>query len=158
MKARNDAPATEDVDEESDSNSLRDEPLNKPSTIRCKICKESFSKNSELEKHLVNIHGSKKTYSCENCDKTFLLKWRLNKHIGIHQDDNIRICKFFKDGKDCPFEDVGCKFGHKSEEVVTTRNVELARNVHEMVEIDDEIIEVEANESRKIPKSTISTE
>ena len=45
MKARNDAPATEDVDEESDSNSLRDEPLNKPSTIRCKICKESFSKN-----------------------------------------------------------------------------------------------------------------
>ena len=162
MKARNDASdrvlevnalATEDVNKESDSNGFRDEPSNKPS-IKCKICKASFSKNSELEKHLVNIHGSKKTYSCEYCDKTFLLKWRLNKHIGIHQDDNIRICKFFKDGKDCPFEDVGCKFGHKSEQVVTTRNVELATNVHEMVEIDDEIIEVEASESGKVLNST----
>ena len=105
--------AIEDVGEvaitlqQRDSNDPRDKQR-----VKCKICKESFSKNSELENHLVNIHGSKKTHSCENCDKTFLLKWRLSKHTSIHRG-NVQICKFYKTGTFCPFEEIGCKFRHE---------------------------------------------
>ena len=151
MKVLNDVSDPENVREE--SNLATDESLIKQRR-KCKICKETFSKNFELERHMVNTHASEKTHACGICDKTFFLEWRLKKHLGIHQDMSIRICKFFQEGKVCPFDDVGCKFGHKSEEVVTRRKVEVAGNDHEMVEVDNEIIEVEANESREIPKST----
>ena len=36
---------------------------------KCKVCKESFSKNCELENHLVTIHASEKTYACQTCGK-----------------------------------------------------------------------------------------
>ena len=60
-----------------------------PSKLRserkCKVCKEIFSKNCELENHMVTIHASEKTYACQTCGKTFILKWRLEKHLSIHQ-------------------------------------------------------------------------
>ena len=53
----------------------------------------------------------------------FVLKWRLEKHLGIHQA-SVKTCKFFKEGKECPFEDIGCMFGHKETNVTAdvTRN------------------------------------
>ena len=47
---------------------------------------------------MVNIHASEKTQTCETCGKTFVLEWRLNKHLGIHQE-NVKCCKFFKKGR-----------------------------------------------------------
>ena len=89
----------------------------------CKVCKESFSKNCELENHMVTIHASEKTHACQTCGKTFVLKWRLEKHFGIHQG-NVKTCNYLKEGKECPFEDIGCKFSHKETNVavVVTRN------------------------------------
>ena len=90
---------------------------------KCKVCKESFSKNCELENHLVTIHASEKTHACQTCGKTFVLKWKLEKHLGIHQE-SVKTCKYFNEGKECPFEDIGCKFSHKETNVaaVVTRN------------------------------------
>ena len=144
----NDVSDPENVREE--SNLATNESLIKQRR-KCKICKETFSKNFELEKHMVTIHASEKTHACGICDKTFFLEWRLKKHLGIHQDSRIRICKFFQEGKECPFDDVGCKFGHFCHE---SKEGELDRNDHEMVETDNEMVEVEVNESGKIPKST----
>ena len=78
---------------------------------KCKVCKETFSRNCELENHMVNIHASEKTHGCETIGKTFVLKWRLEKHLAIHEE-SVKTCKFFKEGKECPFEDIGCKFSH----------------------------------------------
>ena len=90
---------------------------------KCKVCKESFSKNCELENHLVTIHASEKIHACQTCGKTFVLKWRLEKHLGIHQE-NVKTCQYFNEGKECPFEDIGCKFSHNETNVATvvTRN------------------------------------
>ena len=94
----------------------------KEQSIKCKLCKETFSKNCELEKHTVTIHDSEKTHACETCGKTFVLKWRLKKHLGIHQG-SVKSCKFFKEGKECPFEDIGCKFDHVNKEMNTDKVV-----------------------------------
>ena len=99
---------------------------------KCKLCKETFSKNCELENHMVTIHSSEKTYACETCGKTFVLKWRLEKHVGIHQE-YVKTCKFFKGGEECPFEDIGCKFAHFDKEtnvatVVTTNKTSQVKS------------------------------
>ena len=74
---------------------------------------------------MVTIHASEKPHACETCKKTFVLKWRLEKHLSIHQE-SVKTCKFFKEGKECPFEEIGCKFGHINKETnvaaVVTRN------------------------------------
>ena len=92
---------------------------------KCKVCKKTFSKNCELEIHMVTIHASEKPHACETCGKTFVLKWRLEKHLSIHQE-SVKTCKFFIEGKECPFEEIGCKFGHINKETnvaaVVTRN------------------------------------
>ena len=77
--------------------------------------KITFSKNCELENHMVAIHASKKPHACETCGKTFVLKWRLEKHLGVHQE-SVKTCKFFEEGMECPFEEIGCKFGHIEKE------------------------------------------
>ena len=57
-------------------------------TKTCNDCGEVFSRNYELENHMVHIHGSEKTHKCDICGKTFYLKLRLNKHMSIHQVDD----------------------------------------------------------------------
>ena len=49
---------------------------------------------------------------CNICDKEFYVNWRLKKHILSH-DLNLKFCHFYNNGKNCPYEDVGCKFKHK---------------------------------------------
>ena len=96
-----------------ESNVTKEKPFNKQhQSTKCKTCKETFSKNFELEKHMVFAHNSEKPYACETCDKTFFLKWRLKKHISVHQG-SVQTCKFVKEGIFCPFEEVGCKFKHE---------------------------------------------
>ena len=93
-------------------------------SIKCKLCKETFFKNCELENHMVTIHDSEKTYGCETCGKTFVLKWRLKKHLIIHQE-SVKSCKFFKEGKECPFDDIGCKFDHNDKETNAVKAVTM---------------------------------
>ena len=54
---------------------------NHSSAIKCKLCAKKFPRNSDLEAHLEEYHERKGQYKCEHCDKTFILKWRLKKHL-----------------------------------------------------------------------------
>ena len=48
------------------------------------------------------------------CDKTFLLQWRLRKHIQGHEQRNVKFCHFFNNNNICNFEEVsGCMFRHE---------------------------------------------
>ena len=81
----------------------------------CKECDETFSRNFELETHMVTFHGREKEYSCEVCGKKFFLKWRLGKHSSIHEE-STKPCKYVQAGNACPFAEVGCKFDHNIED------------------------------------------
>ena len=84
-----------------------------PKVIECKDCKIGFQKISELEEHLFDEHTEKKKYECEFCDMTFVMKWRMKKHIDDHQDTKQRTCHYFNNNVECPYAKVGCKFLHK---------------------------------------------
>ena len=84
-----------------------------PAVIKCTKCKETFSKNSDLEEHIKNIHIENKQYGCEECGKTFVLKWRLQKHLILHSSSEIKGCHSFNNEKPCSFESLGCMFAHK---------------------------------------------
>jgi len=86
----------------------------------CKECKHSFTRTCDLEKHMVSEHASKKQHKCPECDKTFLLKWRMMKHMKIHNEPT-KTCKYFNDAIECPFEELGCKFVH---DIDNQRNME----------------------------------
>ena len=84
-----------------------------PVEVNCKVCEEVFKKNSDLEVHLKTFHGEKENHECDQCGKTFVLKWRLKKHMGIHNSAEIKGCHYFNNDKKCPYENIGCMFSHQ---------------------------------------------
>ena len=86
-----------------------------PKSFNCIICAESFEKSSDMELHLKENHSSPE-FTCDQCDKSFVLKWRLKKHLEIHMKSSAKSCHYFNNGKNCPYENVGCMFLHKDSE------------------------------------------
>ena len=85
---------------------------NHPIKVKCKSCEEIFDKNSDLEEHIRTKHEQVETYKCEKCDKTFVLKWRLNKHQDMHVSSTTKKCHYFNNNKPFPYEKIGCMFDH----------------------------------------------
>ena len=71
-----------------------------------------LSRNCEFEVHL-DEHNKEKSRECEICGKRFFLEWRLKKHKHVHEK-GARLCHFYNNRKQCPFETIGCKFRHES--------------------------------------------
>ena len=82
--------------------------------IKCEKCGKGFSKNSDLEFHLETDHKTEKQFKCEKCDMSFVLKWRFQKHSGMHSENQTKFCHFFNNGKECPYSKLGCMFKHES--------------------------------------------
>ena len=81
----------------------------------CEHCEEIFDNRWKLEKHLQS-HEEASVLSCNTCGKTFYMQWRLNKHLKMHAETNLKNCHYYNNRKDCPFEEVGCKFAHSFSE------------------------------------------
>ena len=81
---------------------------------KCKSCDQVFPKNSELEIHIELNHREVEKFSCDECDMTFVLLWRLKKHKSIHSENNNSYCHYFNNDKACPYARLGCMFKHES--------------------------------------------
>ena len=57
-------------------------------------------------------HDAVEKFECKTCGKHFALRWRLNKHLRNHENQNIRKCHYFNNQEKCPFEEIGCMFDH----------------------------------------------
>jgi len=108
---------------------LKNNPKARNQNKKCTECEQSFSKNCELEKHMVEIHGNEKPFSCDMCGKKFFLNWRLKKHASVHEE-HTKKCKYYKHGKICPYSDIGCMYKHEENE----------ENADDMETLDDEEI------------------
>ena len=84
--------------------------------ITCQYCGENFYEQWKIETHLV-MHEEAEKFPCNVFNKLFQTNWRLTKHLQNHERKNVRICKYFKKGKFCRFEKVGCKFSLNSPKV-----------------------------------------
>ena len=62
---------------------------------KCNMCDENFSNSFQMEGHLINVHKKKKSYKWDKCDLSFLLEWRLKKHIETHNEEKIRTCYYY---------------------------------------------------------------
>ena len=80
-------------------------------------------KNSDFESHMVEKHNIEKTYKCDECDKTFLLEWRLRKHRVNHLE-SLRKCRYFANKQLCPFTQIGCMFSHGDEIMEEPEDIE----------------------------------
>ena len=83
-----------------------------PTNYKCSNCESSFDSGFELETHLLNEHDITKEFNCAQCKKVFVTKWRLKKHVTMHSNANIKECYYYTSRTHCPFEKLGCKFGH----------------------------------------------
>ena len=84
-----------------------------PKRIACSKCDKEFVKNSDLETHVINEHAIIKKYKCDLCEKMFVLEWRLLKHRTNHMNQNRKRCHYFNNGKQCPYDEIGCMFAHE---------------------------------------------
>ena len=82
-------------------------------TVKCTYCGRSFKNISEVERHIKRNHKEHQTYDCDKCGKEFVTRWRLERHIKMHSKTNLKDCHYYKRKKHCPFEELGCKFGHE---------------------------------------------
>lgn len=91
--------------------------MNHQRKYNCESCEEKFSNSSQMETHLLNVHKMKKIHKCSKCDSSFLLQWRLKKHMKTHGQLQVRTCHYFNNNSECPFNEVGCKFKHSEAKV-----------------------------------------
>ena len=92
---------------------------------KCKICQQIFESREILKSHIKDCHPAQikcfvcekafnsEQHKCDSCGKTFVLKWRLRKHMEGHSNENNKFCHFFNNGNVCPYEKIGCKFLHQ---------------------------------------------
>ena len=80
--------------------------------IICRFCDSTFKLKSELEVHIKSWHQEEKGFECEECGKSFVLEWRLRKHMNLHTAIDIKACHYFNNDIKCPFENLGCMFAH----------------------------------------------
>ena len=80
--------------------------------INCKLCEKSFEKFIDLENPIQICHENHHVFECDKCEKGFILKWRLKKHMRLHAETNIKTCHYFNNNRNCPYEKRGCKFRH----------------------------------------------
>ena len=53
-------------------------PLSPKLNIKtCTEYEKAFTKNADLEVHMVDNHGQEKTFECEKCGQTFVLEWSM---------------------------------------------------------------------------------
>ena len=95
---------------------------------------------SDLERHIKSVHEDHEKFECENCNKSFVTKWRLEKHVKMHSKLNLRECHYYKSKSYCPFDDLGCKFGHKkvedTDEIIDDTN-EMVNDSHSDISKDN---------------------
>ena len=65
-----------------------------------------------MEIHIKTKHENHQSYNCGKCAKQFVTNWRLKKHAKMHSNPRLKQCYCFKNKIQCPFDDLGCKFGH----------------------------------------------
>ena len=87
-----------------------------PQEVKCTKCEKTFARICDFEEHIEADHKAQHKYDCRKCDKTFILSWRLRKHEEVHTSNTTRFCHYYNNGKNCPFEKLGCMFPHKQSE------------------------------------------
>jgi len=81
-------------------------------SVNCNFCKMVFSKKYDLELHLETEHNIKKEFKCDECEMSFVMRWRLQKHMGIHEQktiSKIKFCHYFNND----IAKLGCMFKHE---------------------------------------------
>ncbi|XP_076826170.1 uncharacterized protein LOC143473178 [Clavelina lepadiformis] len=58
----------------------------------CTVCEKSFTKRSNMERHL-NTHTGIRLYQCEVCCKSFSLNNTLKNHTKVHSGERLYHCK-----------------------------------------------------------------
>ena len=96
--------AKETVKEEKDKAKTRFKSDSCVNKIDCRLCEKSFTRYVDLENHIESCHEKPREFQCDQCDKNFLLKWRLRKHMRLHEETNIKHCHYFINAKSCLYE------------------------------------------------------
>ena len=71
-----------------DMESLKSKPIErnlKIKSIECSLCNKSFTKISNLNSHVANVHDKKKNHKCLKCGKMFFKLSTLRDHNAVHE-------------------------------------------------------------------------
>ena len=62
----------------------RTESVISDKSVTCTICDKKFVAKKTLNRHMRSVHEGKKPFKCDTCDKSFSQKTGLNSHIVTH--------------------------------------------------------------------------
>lgn len=59
----------------------------------CTLCPSGFKNQTNLQRHVKNVHLKLKPYACEECDKQFAQKVQLQQHASVHLEQANIPCE-----------------------------------------------------------------
>ncbi|XP_059061619.1 gastrula zinc finger protein XlCGF26.1-like [Achroia grisella] len=59
---------------------------------KCEQCKQRFTTNFQLDRHMFSIHGDISPFKCKYCPKMFCLETSLLEHENLHNEQNLYQC------------------------------------------------------------------
>lgn len=62
----------------------------KADTFQCSLCDLTLSSSKSLSDHILT-HSGEKRFTCDDCDKKFLTKTSLNRHITVNHSKSSKI-------------------------------------------------------------------
>ena len=108
---------------------LKHNTVKEDSTVACKECKKTFSKEKYLDQHIQVSHG-KKSHECGLCKKPFSTNASLQRHINsAHMSSLIRSSTGFGMFEEVKPVEKKSKFQCGQCEYETNRNKELKRHI-----------------------------
>ena len=123
------------------------------STFKCRNCDFTSGKMIQLEEHIIKTHKEEIIkYKCDFCSEGFVMKWRMLKHKEGHKSP-IKKCHYFNNGKQCPYESIGCMFEHE-ESVTCKYNTDCKHKLCQFKHDDCEVNKVN-NENDNSPNREI---
>ena len=89
--------------------------------VICNLCTMKYEKVCDLERHIKSVHKEHDKFECGKCEKSFVTKWRLKKHVKMHFKLHLRECHYYKSKTYCPFDKLGCKLVHGTNKQVIVK-------------------------------------
>ena len=75
-----------EIKDKGEKKEIRLKSRNDSREIKFKLCEKTSRRFSDIEMHIRSRRENHQAFKCDQCDKCFVLNWRLKRHMKAHTE------------------------------------------------------------------------